>query len=169
MQAAFIAGRARYRCRYGAEYALANEVDHPKTVNVREDHVLPALDAWLAEAFAPGQLETTLAALTQADHTAAEAAAARTARARQAVADCDRHQNRGRRDGPEGLMRSGCVRGAYRPLRTSPLPAQTAAARLVGAGLRPGQEPTPTVPRLTWAFSPASCSLRPIRSGTSAR
>ncbi|MGW4642775.1 hypothetical protein ACWEN6_29950 [Sphaerisporangium sp. NPDC004334] len=40
-----------YRCRYPAEYALANKVDRPKTVYLREAEVLPSLDAWLATEF----------------------------------------------------------------------------------------------------------------------
>src|SRR5207248_1472112 len=41
-------GAAHYRCRFAYEYALANKVDHPRNVYLRERDVLPALDAWLA-------------------------------------------------------------------------------------------------------------------------
>jgi len=41
-------GRLHYRCRYPSEYALANEVDHPRTVYLREDVVVAPLDRWLA-------------------------------------------------------------------------------------------------------------------------
>jgi hypothetical protein len=36
-------GTAYYRSRYPYEYALANKIDHPSAVVVREDTVTPAL------------------------------------------------------------------------------------------------------------------------------
>ena len=53
-------GRAHYRCRYPNEYAIANELDHPKNVYMPEDQILRPLDGWLAQVFDPGQLDTTL-------------------------------------------------------------------------------------------------------------
>jgi len=44
---------AYYRCRLPAEYALANKVDHPRNVFVRERDVVPALEEWLHKEFAP--------------------------------------------------------------------------------------------------------------------
>jgi site-specific DNA recombinase len=80
---------ARYRCKYPAEYALANEIDHPRTVYVREDQILPPLDRWLAGLFAPSSLDATLDALiAAADEPDSGLAAAITA-ARRALADCD--------------------------------------------------------------------------------
>jgi DNA invertase Pin-like site-specific DNA recombinase len=58
--------RAHYRCRVPAEYALANKVDHPPTIYLREDHVLPALDNWIASVFDPANIDDTIAALTEA-------------------------------------------------------------------------------------------------------
>uniref|UniRef100_UPI0037509C8E hypothetical protein n=1 Tax=Actinomadura sp. SCN-SB TaxID=3373092 RepID=UPI0037509C8E len=52
-----------YRCRYAQEYALANQIDHPKIVYLREADVLPAIDQWLATAFAPGRIQSTIDAL----------------------------------------------------------------------------------------------------------
>jgi hypothetical protein len=43
--------QAYYRCRYPSEYAMTNNVGHPKTVYLREAEVLPDLDAWLATQF----------------------------------------------------------------------------------------------------------------------
>jgi site-specific DNA recombinase len=43
-----------YRCRFPNEYALANRVQHPLNVTLRQDAVLDPLDAWLASKFAPG-------------------------------------------------------------------------------------------------------------------
>ncbi|WTW98274.1 recombinase family protein [Streptomycetaceae bacterium NBC_01309] len=57
---------AYYRCRFPSEYALANGVDHPLGVYVREDAVLPHLDRWLASAFAPERAESALSAVEHA-------------------------------------------------------------------------------------------------------
>jgi site-specific DNA recombinase len=55
--------QAYYRCRFPAEYALANRVDHPKTVYLREADVTGPLDAWLGQAFDPARMDATLALL----------------------------------------------------------------------------------------------------------
>jgi hypothetical protein len=47
------------------EYALANEVDHPKTVHVRESAIVPELDRWLARLFDPENLDATVAAIVE--------------------------------------------------------------------------------------------------------
>ncbi|MGW4642787.1 recombinase family protein [Sphaerisporangium sp. NPDC004334] len=76
-----------YRCRYPAEYALANKVNRPKTVYLREAEVLPSLDAWLATEFGQRHREETVRFLAEhgqgGTDTAAEAA-------RQKIAECDR-------------------------------------------------------------------------------
>ncbi|MBD0323989.1 MAG: recombinase family protein, partial [Aldersonia sp.] len=41
MQGSWNEGHAHYRCRYPAEYGLANRIQHPRTVYVREDAILP--------------------------------------------------------------------------------------------------------------------------------
>ncbi len=58
--------RAHYRCRVPAEYALANKVDHPPTIYLREDHVVPALDDWIASVFDPANIDATISALAEA-------------------------------------------------------------------------------------------------------
>ncbi|GLZ02293.1 recombinase family protein [Actinoplanes sp. NBRC 103695] len=63
MQGQYSHGVAYYRCRYTREYAIANEVDHPLNIFVREDALLGPIDAWLASAFAPANLERTLTAM----------------------------------------------------------------------------------------------------------
>lgn len=45
-----------YRCRFPQEYAIANRVDHPRNVYVREDHIVPHLDRWIVKIFAPHRL-----------------------------------------------------------------------------------------------------------------
>jgi hypothetical protein len=56
----------RYRCRYPTEYALVNEIDHPRNVYVLQDPIVSALDAWLAELFDSEHLEETCVRLAEA-------------------------------------------------------------------------------------------------------
>jgi hypothetical protein len=88
MQGHWNHGTAHYRCRYAAEYALANKVDHPKTVYLREDAVVPRLDAWLTQLFDPTNLDTTCDTLAMAGGID-EVAEARMEAARPKVVDCD--------------------------------------------------------------------------------
>ena len=53
MQSHTVHGDAYYRCRFPAEYALANRVEHPLSVNLREDAIIGHLDRGLAREFAP--------------------------------------------------------------------------------------------------------------------
>ncbi len=46
-------GHPYYRCRFPAEYALANKINHPKGVYLREADITGPLDDWLTTAFAP--------------------------------------------------------------------------------------------------------------------
>ena len=66
MQGSWNHDRAHYRCKVPSEYALANKVDHPPTIYVREDHVVPALDTWIAGIFDPANLDQTVATLVEA-------------------------------------------------------------------------------------------------------
>jgi len=79
---------AHYGCRYPAEYALANKVDHPKTVCVRESAIVPKLNTWLAELFDPAHLDSTCEALAMAS-TLDNATEAQADAARRAITDCD--------------------------------------------------------------------------------
>jgi site-specific DNA recombinase len=49
-----------YRCRFPVEYALANKLEHPRNVTLRQDTLLPPLDEWLAGKFAPCYLPATI-------------------------------------------------------------------------------------------------------------
>ncbi|MFD6394535.1 hypothetical protein ACWF9G_08775 [Nocardia sp. NPDC055029] len=73
MQGNWNHGTAHYRCRYPTEYALANNIDHPSTVYLREDRIIGPLDEWLTRTFAPGRIEHDLAAspTTPSPHTPA--------------------------------------------------------------------------------------------------
>lgn len=88
MQGTYAHEKARYRCKYPSEYALANQVAHPKTVYVREASIIPALDAWIAELFDPANLDATCEALAMAG-SVDDATEARREGARRKIADCD--------------------------------------------------------------------------------
>ena len=66
MESTFNHGRPHYRCRYPAAYAEANGIAHPRTVYVREDHIVPHLDKWLCTIFAPHRIAATAKALADA-------------------------------------------------------------------------------------------------------
>ncbi|MGC4864625.1 recombinase family protein [Micromonospora sp. DT53] len=66
MQGQYSHGDAYYRCRFPQEYALANQVQHPSNVYLREDTLTDPLDTWLASAFAAGRIEQTITAMTDA-------------------------------------------------------------------------------------------------------
>lgn len=86
MQGHWSHGSAYYRCRYPAEYALANRVAHPKNVFVREDEIVPALDGWLGQVLHPDRIEATCEALVAAQ-TSDAGEEARLAAARRTLAE----------------------------------------------------------------------------------
>ncbi|MER7818430.1 hypothetical protein [Streptomyces sp. NPDC096153] len=93
MQPSSIRDRVYYRCEYKKqEAALYPGLDHPRTINLREDIVCRALDAWVARAFAPKRLTATITALSQAGIAAstAQPQTPEQARARQALKECER-------------------------------------------------------------------------------
>ncbi len=53
--------RAYYRCKFSAEYAIAQD-KHPNTIYVREDSLTPAIDRWLAQLFDDVNIDETRAA-----------------------------------------------------------------------------------------------------------
>lgn len=63
MQAQHSHGVAYYRCRFPQEYAIANKVDHPRNVILREDVLVTPLDTWLIGEFGPLQRRHTIAKL----------------------------------------------------------------------------------------------------------
>ena len=77
-----------YRCRFPAEYALANKIRHPRNVYLREGALLPRLDPWLCRYFAPHRRAETIAAIVAAQGDVSEDATA--VLARQTIAECDR-------------------------------------------------------------------------------
>ncbi|MEU8356272.1 zinc ribbon domain-containing protein [Nonomuraea sp. NPDC048882] len=85
-------GRAHYRCKFPVEYALANKIEHPRTVYVREDHILAELDPWLGQIFDPAALEQTVQALLAAQNNELDRVAIEAAR--KTIDDCDQRMVR---------------------------------------------------------------------------
>ncbi|GDY46472.1 hypothetical protein SANT12839_073540 [Streptomyces antimycoticus] len=92
MQGTFNHGHPHYRCRYPYEYAKSGTLDHPLTVYIREAVILPKLDRWIAQVFAPGQLKTTLQAMQQSQRATTTPLPGLEA-ARRTITDCDRRLN----------------------------------------------------------------------------
>lgn len=88
MQGQWSHEEAYYRCRFPQEYALANRVEHPSHVYLREKWMIGPVGNWLAKIFLPQRLDESidlLAAKALEEH--ADTAAASAVRAR--IADCD--------------------------------------------------------------------------------
>ncbi|MEV4218809.1 recombinase family protein [Nonomuraea sp. NPDC049725] len=92
MEASWNNGRTHYRCKFPTKYALANKIEHPRTVYVREDHILGELDTWLCQVFAPVNLRRTVEILLEARDREADRIAIETAK--RTVDDCDRRMAR---------------------------------------------------------------------------
>jgi hypothetical protein len=58
--------RVGYQCTYRSDYP--GDESHPKTLFVAEDRVLPAVDHWLADLTSPECLDSTVAAILEADN-----------------------------------------------------------------------------------------------------
>ena len=83
-------GQTYYLCRFPAEYALANRVDHPKNVYLRESELIGQVEDWLGELFDPGSIEETVTRLAeQAELLQDPAAQARAAAAQARIGDYD--------------------------------------------------------------------------------
>jgi len=82
--------QAYYRCRFPAEYALANRVDHPKTVYLRECEITSRLDPWLGQVFGPASLDNTLAMLAGRAAAGTGDTSARTEAAQARIAGLDK-------------------------------------------------------------------------------
>jgi site-specific DNA recombinase len=78
-----------YRCRFPAEYALANHVEHPLNVNLREDPVIGHVDRWLAREFAPHRPSQTIRDLAAAQHAGQARNTSGNEEAARKIAECD--------------------------------------------------------------------------------
>lgn len=67
MQGNTVRGHAMYRCRLsGGDYA-APPPDHPPSLAVREDRILPVLDEWVVAMFSPDRIASVAAMVVEAD------------------------------------------------------------------------------------------------------
>ena len=82
------ADQAHYRCKLPSEYALANKVEHPPTIYIKESAVVPALDEWIASVLEPSNLDATCEAVAAAQGPADQDVARAEAAVRK-LADCD--------------------------------------------------------------------------------
>jgi aminoglycoside phosphotransferase (APT) family kinase protein len=60
MQGHWVRDIMYYRCRFPAEYALADRIEHPLSVYLREDAVIGEVDRWISHEFAPHRLNETI-------------------------------------------------------------------------------------------------------------
>jgi site-specific DNA recombinase len=141
-------GEPYYRCRYPQEYPLANTVDHPTNIYLRESDLLEPLDAGLATAFAPHRLADTLAAM--ADQPDIDEPNQAIIRARAQLADCDTKL---------GRHRAALEAGADPKIVTGWIAEVEAERRPLLATLnQPAPEPTPRI-----TPSPDQRARRPTR------
>jgi DNA invertase Pin-like site-specific DNA recombinase len=91
MQGSVSGGRTYYRCKFANEYSLATESIHPRSVNLREDDLLPHLDTWLAELFGDEHIDDTCAAMAAI---ATTEAAVDTSSIKAAIRESDRKLER---------------------------------------------------------------------------
>ncbi|MBT8240920.1 MAG: recombinase family protein, partial [Acidimicrobiia bacterium] len=80
-----VRGRLQYRCRMKDEYP---GIDHPRSLSVREDHLLPAIDQWLGQLFDTNHIDDTISALANADLN--DTNSIEELQARQAIKECDK-------------------------------------------------------------------------------
>jgi site-specific DNA recombinase len=90
MQSHWVHDTPYYRCRFAAEYALANHVEHPLNVNLREDAVIGQVDHWLAREFAPHRLRDTIRDLAAVQLAEAASPVDNHGEAALKIAECDR-------------------------------------------------------------------------------
>jgi site-specific DNA recombinase len=79
MQGHWINQAPYYRCRFPTEYALANNIPHPRNVYLRQDTFEADVNRWLTSAFAPGRLNETIDQMMAGQQTATDNAAAEAA------------------------------------------------------------------------------------------
>ncbi|WP_372503155.1 recombinase family protein [Hamadaea flava] len=121
---------AYYPCRYPSDYALANRVDHPKNVIMREDQAIGPIDDRIASAFAPSRRDQTIELLARLLSTPIRPAIPRRRAAGDIAAEFDKKIARYRQALDEGASprpwRIGSPRlnsCATRPWQVLPLPA----------------------------------------------
>ena len=84
MQGNQLRGNLHYRCVLKRDYPGA---DHPKSLSVREEHLLPIVDNWLSELFAPANIEGTCMTLAKSQR--APQTTVDELKARRTIKECD--------------------------------------------------------------------------------
>jgi site-specific DNA recombinase len=85
-------GLAFYRCKASTDYPLLPD-GHPASLAVREDRLLPHVDAWLSRVFAPDRIEETARQVVKADAQSNREDPA-VSRARATLIECERKISR---------------------------------------------------------------------------
>jgi site-specific DNA recombinase len=88
LQGNMVRGHAFYRCVVSRDYPVPVN-DHPSSLSIREDRLLPHIDAWLSQLFAPGNISSTAAEVVKADSKGNHEDPA-VSRARTALVECER-------------------------------------------------------------------------------
>jgi site-specific DNA recombinase len=88
LQGNTVRGHSFYRCLLGGDYPIPAN-NHPRSLSVREDRLLPHIDRWLSQMFAPERIESTARDVVQADREAKREDPAVT-RARTTIVESDR-------------------------------------------------------------------------------
>jgi site-specific DNA recombinase len=83
-------GHAFYRCKLSRDYPMPVD-GHPQSLAVREDRLLPHIDAWLCGLFAPERIEATATQVVEADAEGHREDRA-VVRARATLVECERKQ-----------------------------------------------------------------------------
>ena len=112
MQGAVSGTHTYYRCKFAAEYANAAVLGHPRSVNLREDHLLPHLDAWLAGLFGTDHLDETCQVMASA---AGATGSIDTSGLKTAIRACDRKLERYRQAleaGADPVLVAGWIKQA---------------------------------------------------------
>ncbi len=107
-----------YRCRFPNDYALANHVQHPLNVNLRESAIISRVDKWLAREFAPQRMKETLRALAEAQH-ADPVQESEDGDIAAKIAECDRKLTQYRAALDAGASPDTSPGGSKRPRRRS--------------------------------------------------
>ena len=80
-----VRGTLIYQCRMKAEYP---GLEHPKSLSVREDQLLPTIDDWLGQLFDPDHLDDTICSMANVETDQLDAA--EELAARRVIKDCDK-------------------------------------------------------------------------------
>ena len=87
MQGSWVSGRPSYRCRFNEDYPDPGG-EHPKSLYVREDAVVPGLDAWLGELVDTDHIQHTCEMLAGVSAPSPETER-RNQAIREAIEECD--------------------------------------------------------------------------------